>query len=58
MAPGVPARRKNPDAMRERILGYCRDNLSPYKVPKAIHFVDHIPLTPVGKIDKKALRRS
>jgi long-chain acyl-CoA synthetase len=52
------ARREDPDAMRERILAYCRENLSPYKVPKAIHFVDHIPLTPVGKIDKKALRRS
>jgi long-chain acyl-CoA synthetase len=30
--------------------------MSPYKVPKHVHFIDVIPLTPVGKIDKKALR--
>ena len=30
--------------------------MSAYKVPKHIHIVDEIPLTPVGKVDKKALR--
>lgn len=40
----------------ERITEFCRANMAPYKIPKRIHFVDAIPLTPVGKIDKKALR--
>lgn len=39
------------------ILGFCRENLAPYKVPKEIIFIDAIPLTSVGKIDKKALRK-
>jgi non-ribosomal peptide synthetase component E (peptide arylation enzyme) len=30
--------------------------MAAYKVPKKIIFVDEIPLTPVGKIDKKTLR--
>lgn len=40
----------------EKILAYCREHLAAYKVPKAIHIVEAIPLTPVGKLDKKALR--
>jgi len=30
--------------------------MSPYKVPKIIEFIAEMPLTTVGKIDKKALR--
>lgn len=50
------AREQDPDQIREEILGFCRAEMAPYKVPKVIHFVDAIPLTPVGKIDKKVLR--
>jgi long-chain acyl-CoA synthetase len=49
-------RGRDESALREEILAYCRANLSPFKVPKQVHFIDRIPLTPVGKIDKKALR--
>ena len=38
------------------ILAFCREHMAPYKVPKVIHIIDAIPLTAVGKIDKKALR--
>jgi long-chain acyl-CoA synthetase len=44
------------DKVKEKILAFCRESMSPYKVPKHVHFIDVIPLTPVGKIDKKALR--
>lgn len=44
------------DEARSAILAFCRENLAPYKVPKEILFVPTIPLTSVGKIDKKALR--
>ena len=40
----------------KRLLDWFRANMAPYKVPKHIHFVDAIPLTPVGKIDKKKMR--
>ena len=41
---------------REKVLAFCRETMAAYKVPKFVHFVDAIPLTAVGKIDKKALR--
>ena len=48
--------RKEED-IREDIIVFARENLSPYKVPKVIQFMEKLPLTPVGKVDKKALRR-
>ena len=48
----------DPDQVREDILAFCRAEMAPYKVPKVIHFIDAIPLTPVGKVDKKVLRAS
>lgn len=51
------AGRAQPQAeVQDRILAFCREHLAPYKVPKRIHVVEEIPLTPVGKVDKKALR--
>lgn len=44
------------DDLREKITGYCRANMAPYKVPKRIYFIDEIPVTAVGKLDKKVLR--
>jgi long-chain acyl-CoA synthetase len=45
------------DAVREKILAFCREKMAPFKVPKFIHIIAQIPLTPVGKVDKKALRK-
>ena len=42
--------------MQDAIMRYCRENMAPYKIPKTIEFVNDIPLTAVGKVDKKALR--
>lgn len=42
--------------IKKEILEYCKENLAPYKVPKEIEITDAIPLTAVGKVDKKALR--
>ena len=50
------ARERDPDEVKAEILAYCRDNMSPYKVPKVIVILDQMPLTAVGKLDKKALR--
>jgi long-chain acyl-CoA synthetase len=46
------------ETLKQDILNYARENLSPYKVPKTIDFMDSLTLTPVGKVDKKALRPS
>jgi long-chain acyl-CoA synthetase len=42
--------------IEEEIMNHCRENMAPYKRPKIIEFVDELPLTSVGKVDKKALR--
>ena len=47
---------KDEDALREKITLFCRENMAPYKVPRKIHFIEQIPVTPVGKLDKKKLR--
>jgi long-chain acyl-CoA synthetase len=43
-------------AVKEKILTFCHETMAAFKAPKHIHFIDTIPLTAVGKIDKKALR--
>ena len=47
----------NEDVVKEEIIKFARDNCAPYEVPKIIEFVDELPLTAVGKIDKKVLRK-
>jgi long-chain acyl-CoA synthetase len=47
---------KNEDVWRDDILAFCRKNVAAYKIPGKILFVSELPLTPIGKIDKKALR--
>ena len=39
------------------ILSYAQKNLARYKIPKIIEFIKDMPLTSVGKVDKKALRK-
>ncbi len=39
------------------VMKFCRDNMAAFKVPKKIYFHDALPLTAVGKLDKKALRK-
>ncbi len=41
----------------EDVLAFCKENLIPYKVPREVEFLDDLPLTPVGKADRKELKR-
>ncbi len=50
------AKLRNPEVVRREIFDFCRANMATFKVPKQIVLLDAIPLTAVGKIDKKALR--
>jgi acyl-coenzyme A synthetase/AMP-(fatty) acid ligase len=38
-----------------QLLAYCRQRLTPYKVPRQIHIVSELPRNPSGKVDKRAL---
>ncbi len=46
----------NQDALRQNIIEFAKEKCSPYEVPKIIEIIDEMPLTAVGKIDKKLLR--
>lgn len=47
----------NEEALKGDIIKYAKENCSPYEVPKFIEFSKELPLTTVGKIDKKVLRK-
>jgi acyl-CoA synthetase (AMP-forming)/AMP-acid ligase II len=47
---------KSDDEVKESIMAFAKEKLAPYKVPKIIDFVEAIPLTSVGKVNKKAMR--
>ena len=47
---------KEPTIKAKEIRNYCKSHLSPYKVPREIHFVQELPYTPVGKILKRVLK--
>lgn len=45
------------EVLREDILNFAKENCAPYEVPKIIEISKELPLTTVGKIDKKVLRK-
>jgi acyl-CoA synthetase (AMP-forming)/AMP-acid ligase II len=40
----------------EQIEQHCRERLANYKLPKHIVLTENLPLLPIGKVDKRALR--
>ncbi len=50
------ALRPGAEATPEELIEWTRKCVSAYMYPRHIHLVDSIPLTNVGKIDRKALR--
>ncbi len=46
----------NEEKLTEEITAFAKENCSPYEVPKFIEFTDELPVTSVGKVDKKLLR--
>jgi acetyl-CoA synthetase len=45
------------DGLKNRIQDHVKRQLAAYKYPRVVEFVDALPLTTTGKIDRKALRR-
>ncbi len=48
----------NEEALKEDIIKFAKENCAPYEVPKIIVIAEELPLTVIGKIDKKVLRKS
>ncbi|MFP4225636.1 MAG: AMP-binding protein [Desulfobacterales bacterium] len=47
----------DPEKLKTDIINFAKEKLAPYEVPKTIEIRDELPLTAVGKIDKKKLRK-
>jgi long-chain acyl-CoA synthetase len=48
--------KKDPNLTVEDVIAYCREHLTPYKVPKIVEFFNELPKTNVGKILRRALK--
>jgi long-chain acyl-CoA synthetase len=44
------------DATADALVAYAKERIGGYKYPREVHLVGSLPLTPVGKVDRKALR--
>jgi long-chain acyl-CoA synthetase len=49
LAPGA-------EATADDLVAYGKERIGGYKYPREVHLVGSLPLTPVGKVDRKALR--
>lgn len=49
--------KKDPDLTREDLIAYCEKNLTRYKIPHEIEFIEQLPKSPVGKILRRLLRK-
>lgn len=46
----------NAEMTEEMVTGHCRALIAGYKVPRQIIFVDQLPMTPTGKIQKAKIK--
>ena len=52
----IPPQDGDEASLKENIFTFARARLTPYEVPKVIEFRKELPLTSVGKLNKKKLR--
>lgn len=53
---GVPDERWGEWVKAADIIAHCRGLLAVGKVPKAVEFVETLPMTPTGKVPRRAVR--
>jgi long-chain acyl-CoA synthetase len=44
------------DELRDELINFCKENLSPQKCPRSIDFETQLPRLPTGKLYKRILR--
>lgn len=44
------------DELQSTLAAFCRENLAGYKCPRSYDFVDALPRTGTGKVQKRKLR--
>jgi benzoate-CoA ligase len=54
-APGAPA---DPDALADELREWCKGNLRRYEYPHVVTFVEDLPRTPTGKVQRYKLREA
>ncbi|MCB9896962.1 MAG: long-chain-fatty-acid--CoA ligase [Planctomycetes bacterium] len=52
----IVVKRPGADVRARELIAWCRHDLADFKVPKSVDFVDALPRTPSGKIQKAKLR--
>jgi long-chain acyl-CoA synthetase len=48
--------RKDPSLTKEEVIEFCKENLTGYKRPRYVEFMDELPKSNVGKILRRELR--
>lgn len=48
--------RRDPDLTAAEVQAHCAGCLTGYKRPRAVHFVDELPKSPIGKVVRRELR--
>ena len=49
--------KKGAEMSAQEIIDLARSKMAHYKAPRSVEFVDSLPMTTVGKVDKKALQQ-
>ncbi len=52
----VIARRPGTDLSEQDVIDYCAERLAGYKKPRRVSFVDALPRSAIGKVDKPSMR--
>jgi acyl-CoA synthetase (AMP-forming)/AMP-acid ligase II len=48
--------RSGTSATEDAIIGWAREEMANYKVPRAVEFLDELPINATGKVMKDMLR--
>jgi long-chain acyl-CoA synthetase len=48
--------RKNPQLTVADVIAHARQNLTGYKIPRVVEFLDELPKSNVGKVLRRALK--
>ena len=50
--------REQPPELAQELQDYVKEHLEPYKYPRRVVFMEELPRTHLGKIDRGRLRKS